>query len=261
MSTYPIFLKSYSFCHIELSKPQLPEKPQEPSSPKLIKKNWLERTILYCDENEDNLINLKRTARYLEALIEYDAELNKYYERIKIILSETNIQIYRDERKRSVLALTAFADLSTRETLKGRYEPFFHNHLKAKFGYKIFDNLEFQLPNSKAFVPDFAYVDKSSGLCIDIEIDEPYTSENQIPIHCIGDDDYRNNYFLSKGWFVIRFAEIQIAKHPDQCCDYIDSIIRHISEGTDFELFSVPVNCWNYSDAMEMIKNNLRNSY
>lgn len=261
MSTYPIFLKSYSFCNIESSKPQLPEKPQVPSSPKLIKKNWLERTILYCDEYEDELINLKRTARYIEALIEYQAELKKYTDRIKIILSETNIQIYRDNRKRRALGLTAYADLSTRETLKGRYEPFFHNHLKDKFGNKIFDNLEFQLPNSKAFVPDFAYVDKSTGLCIDIEIDEPYTSENQIPIHCIGEDDYRNSYFLSKGWFVIRFAEIQIAMHPNQCCDYINSAIKHVCEGTDIEPFSVPINRWNYSDSIEMIKKNLRSSY
>lgn len=125
MNAYPIFLKSYSLSKIESSKPQLPEKPQVPSSPKLIKKNWLERTILYTDESEDRLINLKRTAHYLEALIEYEAELKKYNERIKVILSETNVQIYRDERKRIELALTVFADLSTRETLKGRYEPFF----------------------------------------------------------------------------------------------------------------------------------------
>jgi hypothetical protein len=261
MSTYPIFLKSHSFRNIEESKPLLPKQPEQPQSPKLIKKNWLEKLILYCDEYEDKTINLKRIDRYLEKVIEYEAELKKYNERVKGILSETNIKIYHDERKRSVLSQTVFADLSTRETLKGRYEPFFHTYLKTKFGNNIFDNLEFQLPNSNAFVPDFSYIDKSSGLCIDIEIDEPYTSDSKIPIHCIGDDDYRNNYFLSKGWFVIRFAEIQVAKHPHLCCNFIQAIIEYLTVGKEFEPFSFPYNCWSYSAASDMAKNNIRNTY
>jgi len=261
MSTYPIFLKSHSFSKNEESKPLLPKQPVPPESPKLIKKNWLEKIILYCDEDEDKIINLRRTERYIEKVIEYAAEMKKYNERVKGILSETNIKIFRDERKRSVLSQTVFADLSTRETLKGRYEPFFHSYLKTKFGNKIFDNLEFQLPNSNAFVPDFSYIDKSSGLCIDIEIDEPYTSDSKIPIHCIGDDDYRNNYFITKGWFVIRFAEIQIAKQPNQCCNHIQSIIEYIIEGKEFQPFCFPYSCWNYSNAMEMAKHDTRYTY
>ncbi len=261
MTNYPIFLKSYSFSRIEESKPTLPKPPEQPQSPKFIKKNWLEKLFLSCDEYEDKVINFNRMQSYLEQLIKYDAELNEYKKRVVVFLSETNIRIFRDERKRSVLSQTTYADLSTRETLKGRYESFFLDYLCVRFSNKISDNLEFQLPNLNAFVPDFSYIDKSTGMCIDIEIDEPYTSDNKVPIHCIGDDDYRNNYFLSKGWFVIRFAEIQIAKYPKQCCDFIQSTIDYITTGKDIEPFNFPVKSWYNYEATEMAKKNFRNTY
>lgn len=213
------------------------------------------------DEYEDKIINANRMKKYSEQLAKYDLDLNEYKKQVNLFLSETNVKIFRDDRKRNVLSKTTYADLSTRETLKGRYEPFFLNYLSLKFTNKIFDNLEFQLPNSNAFVPDFSYVDKLTGLCIDIEIDEPYTSDNKISIHCIGDDDYRNNYFLSKGWFVVRFAEVQIAKYPTQCCDFIHSIIQHITNGKEIEKFIFPIKCWNNYEASEMAKNNFRNTY
>lgn len=261
MFEYPIFLKSYSFCSIEESKPVLPKEPIQPPIPKLIKKNWFEKLILFCDENEDKLINLKRYERYLEQVIKYKNELDKYQGQVREILSETNIKIYREEKKWSTLSQTKLANRSTRETLKGRYEPFFHSILTQKFGDNIFDNLEFTLPNGNAFVPDFAYIDTSTGLCIDIEIDEPYTSDTKVPIHCIGEDDYRNNFFLSKGWFVIRFAEIQIAKYPNQCCDFIKNLIENITDGKEFEQFHFPYQCWSYLVASEMAVNNIRNTY
>lgn len=261
MNNYPLFLKSRSYAIIEESKPVLPKPPEQPQSPKLIKKNWLEKLILSCDEYEDKIINANRMQKYFDQLKMYDVDLLEYKKRIHSLLSETNVKIYRDEKKRSALSETTYADLSSRETLKGRYEPFFSHYLSQRFAANIYDNLEFQLPNYNAFVPDFSYVDKQTGLCIDIEIDEPYTSESKIPIHCIGDDDYRNNYFLSKGWFVIRFAEIQIAKYPKQCCDFIQSAIEHITTGKEIESLNFQVKTWNIYEATEMAKMNFRNTY
>lgn len=261
MNEYPIFIKSNAYSRIEKSKPLLPKEPDKPSQPKLIKKNWLEKIILSCDEYEDQAINLKRTERYIEKLLEYSLEMQRYNERIKEMLSETNLTIYRNERKKGVLSETIFAKSSNRDTLKGRYEPYFYTHLVSKFGNKIYDNLEFELPNLNAFVPDFTYIDKLTGLCIDIEIDEPYSSIIKEPIHCLGDDDYRNDYFAERGWFIVRFAEIQIAKYPTQSCEYIQAIIDFIIDGKEFQPFLYPVKSWNYSDSIEMATNEFRNSY
>jgi hypothetical protein len=261
MNNYPLFFKSKLFSAIEASKPMPPQPPKQPQSPKLVKKNWFEKIFLFVDEQDDKIINANRMKKYSEQLAKYDLDLIEYKKQVNILLAETNIKIFRNEQKKDILSKTIYADLSTRETLKGRYESFFLNHLSSKFSSKIFNNLEFQLPNSYAFVPDFSYVDKSIGLCIDIEIDEPYTSDNKTPIHCIGDDDYRNNYFLSKGWFVVRFAEVQIAKYPKQCCDFIASIIEHITTGKDIDNFILPIKTWNSYEASEMAKNNFRNTY
>lgn len=260
-SSYPIFLKSFAFLEVEQSKPITPKPPEEPNKPNLIKKNWLEKLILHTDEYEDHMINLTRTVRYFERLELFKIELEKYKLRVNEVLSVTNLKIFRTEQNRLVLAKTQYADLSSRETLKGRYEPFFNIFLCKYFPDRIFDNLEFCLPNGNAFVPDFSYIDRSIGLCIDIEIDEPYTSESKLPIHYNGSDDYRNKYFQAKGWFVIRFAEIQIVKQPEQCCEYINAVIENIISGGEFNSFVNPYKCWSLTESFQMASADFRNSY
>lgn len=261
MKAYPIFCKSESFIQVENSKPTLPNKPELPPPPKLIKKNWFEKLILFTDEPQDQVINAKRTQRYTEELIVYEQELAKYKIRVSEILTDTNIKIFHLAKKKEALGNTFFASTSARDTLKGRYEDLFFPYLKKKFGDLIFTNLEFSLPNGNAFVPDFSYVNKRTGLCIDIEIDEPYTIESKKPIHFIGEDDYRNSYFSSKGWFVIRFAEIQIANHPVDCCNYIEECIESIISGNMQPEFRFKVEQWDYSKAQEMAMSNYRNHY
>lgn len=263
MNSYPIFIKSFLFEKAEISKPILPEKPLKPSEPKLIKKNWFESLILWCDDGDDVIINNKRLDKYNKSLEEYRSNLIQYNKMISSILSNTNIRIYRELKKKESLLLTFDAKKSDRDTLKGRHENFFYNYLIKQFGDKILNDLEFELPNGNAFVPDFAYVDKKTGLCIDIEIDEPYTidDDEKIPIHYSGADDYRNKFFASKGWFVVRFAEIQIARYPKYCCDYIENIISYITEGIDIPTFILNVDTWNYSDSILMIKDNFRDNY
>ena len=261
MSIYPIFLKPQRFISLEKSKPELPIAPPEPSKPKLIKKNWFEKLILAYDDFDDAVINSNRLSNHENNLKKYKSELEEYQKKVNEILSETNILIFRNERKRETLKKTIFADPSTRETLKGRYEAFFKNYLASHFGSKIYDNLEFCLPNGNAFVPDFAYVDKETGLCIDIEIDEPYTSDTKMPIHCLGDDDFRNAYFQNKGWFVIRFAEIQIFKYPEKCCDFISSIIKEISSGYSYNVNIPTIECWDYIKSSEMVNLKTRDNY
>jgi len=53
--------------------------------------------------------------------------------------------------------------------------------------------------DGSVYYPDICYTDKKSNLCIDIEIDEPYSLSGE-PTHYIESDNdlNRNNKFLSK---------------------------------------------------------------
>ena len=91
-------------------------------------------------------------------------------------------------------------------------------------------------PNTAAvYSPDISLIEIADGLnlYIDIEIDEPYEGKNDIanrrPIHYRGYDDNRNNTFANSGWIVIRFAEIQVHKCPEACCQFIAGVISKIN--------------------------------
>lgn len=260
-SYYPIFIKPYSFELAAQSKPQIPEEPPKPSAPKLIKKNWFEKLILPFDDYQDNRINTVRSDNYAKQLEHYQQELESYREKVKKILSETNIDIFRRNLQLENLKKTVTAELSTRETRIGRYEKRFKEFLSSKYRDKIKFELEFQLPNGNAFVPDCSYIDPESGLCIDIEIDEPYTFDSKLPIHCVGDDDYRNSYFRERGWFIIRLEESQIALYPDQCSNYIQSCIEHILEEKDIESQLPKIESWDYNKARMLANEDYRLSY
>lgn len=261
-NVYPVFLKSVQYETIENALPELPPEPVAPPKPKLIKKNWLERLILQCDEYEDIQINQRRMNKYYERVAEYHQALTLYKAEINNILAQTNIDIYRNKQRKLTLLHTESATVLHRDVLKGRYEAMFKEHLNELFYDKIKTNVEFLLPNGNGFVPDFAYVNRETGLCIDIEIDEPYALADKTPIHCIGDDDFRDQYFLSKGWFVIRFAEIQIAKFSDKCTQYVEAAINHILFGNPFTNNIVPeIKRWTYNESQLMACQNYRSTY
>lgn len=57
-----------------------------------------------------------------------------------------------------------------------------------------------------------------SGICIDIEIDEKYSSNgNLIHYEYSSHDEARNQFFLDHRWLVIRFAEKQILDDIEGC--------------------------------------------
>jgi hypothetical protein len=101
--------------------------------------------------------------------------------------------------------------------------------LRQYFG----DEKIFILRKLGKYTPDFAYINLTESLYIDIEIDEPYTprqpnSEALIPTHFIGKDDRRDRFFQQHGWAVIRFSERQILLYPDRCCKVIGEMIAEL---------------------------------
>lgn len=134
---------------------------------------------------------------------------------------------------------------------------YFKGHIKTN---KVIDN-GWKHP----YQPDFILYYPKYNLCIDIEIDEPYAMGRQNPIHF--NDQKRNNFFLSKGWHIIRFAEEQVCRYPDLCCKMISEFIRFTTEESiwtegleDFK--DIPdIPAWTESEAEQMAKSSYRNGY
>ncbi len=260
MNNYPIIILSTKYQEAESLVPKLPEKPKEPEL-KLIKKNWFEKLILWCDDADDMEINNQRKERYEKQMETYKKDLISYQKKVEDILSYTNINNFRIiERERRIATKYRGKELD-RDVQKGRYDDFFLQKLKNSFNNKISDLIEFTLPNGNAFVPDAAFIDPISGLCIDIEIDEPYSIPSGKAIHYIGGpDDNRNTYFAEMGWFVIRFAEEQIAKYSEQCIVFIKEFIAQLKNGQR-PSFPFPVKRWTINDSFLLFKNNYRQTY
>ncbi|MHC5894943.1 hypothetical protein [Nostoc sp.] len=130
--------------------------------------------------------------------------------------------------------------------------------------------MEFEIPgSSRRYSADFILYHRFSGLTLDIEIDEPYTGDTGKPHHCIDvdDDKIRNRFFLERNWGVVRFAEVQVVRHPWSCCKAIAQIIARLT-GDDSvfillqRLADVPLQKrWTKREARLMAKNNYRQSY
>ena len=83
---------------------------------------------------------------------------------------------------------------------------------------------------------------KDAGIRINIEVDAPYSFFSREAKHCIGEDILRDDYFLDRGWVVIRFSEIQVHRNIEGCLRYVAELMSQID--TNFE---VPLLFLNYS--------------
>ncbi len=138
---------------------------------------------------------------------------------------------------------------------------------------RIFPNVSqgaaFDNPNSPyPYSADFILV-HTSGLSIDIEIDEPYVGHTKEPYHCIdqGKDKIRNRFFTSNNWVVVRFSEKQVVKYPYRCCKVIASVIARITADYTFldrlqNVPNLPIEpMWNIKQAKKWAKLDYRKTY
>jgi very-short-patch-repair endonuclease len=112
------------------------------------------------------------------------------------------------------------------------------------------------------YFPDFIYYDDIRHIYICIEIDEPYDLQSGKPIHCLDDDIERNDFFVDNLWSVIRFAEYQIVKEPENCIHIIEQVIQCLEFGmTSYINNLIEVKRWNEEEARELEANNYREKY
>lgn len=224
-------------------------------------------------EYERALVNFElREKSYQESMERYKCQIDNY------IRKRNNIDGFNKlvnnnatQRQLSKYLLTIYfsksAEFSNESRVKkGASEQKFYNKLTNSFPGKIFQNKNFEM-FGYSYHPDFIYYDESSRIHIDIEVDEPYSFEEKVPIHTLGSDDVRNKCFINNNWIVIRFAEEQVITQPVECCKIIENTIKYlnfelkeeisITEGVNIK----QIEMWGIFEAEEMINENYREKY
>jgi very-short-patch-repair endonuclease len=152
----------------------------------------------------------------------------------------------------------------------GASETTFGAVLRQYFGERIHTQLRFPIPDQDAFYSvDFALMFPELGLCWDIEVDEPFSFQNNRATHSIDDwrDRYRNTFFLKGNWMVIRFAEEQVVRYPKSCCKELADEIASLTGLHRYQklLKNVPmlqpIKQWTVQSAKRMNKHNYRSRY
>jgi hypothetical protein len=208
---------------------------------------------------------------YQKELSKYNVKLNEYHQEALVLQSKSNIYRYQKEQLRDFFEKIKKPIYSEVIYKKGVTENYFYQYLKKYFGEKIKTDLTIkdELTRSKeirTYLPDYVYFDPD-GLIIDIEIDEPYVGHNGEPIHYEGIDVYRDNFFIENNWIVIRFAEEQIIKQPEECCFFIAQAINEITNNDEhIKLFikqniPTPIRQWSKEEAHKLAFNRYRNKY
>lgn len=156
-----------------------------------------------------------------------------------------------------------------RSEKKGFTEDAFYSQLNKYFKptFNVYNDKHIPFNKVNYYEPDFVLSNENNGknIFINVEIDEPYDGWSRIPIHCIGENEIRDNFFLKNGWIVIRFAEIQVHCQPEKCCSLIAKVIKSIDATFDSELLlhnKPDTICqWNKLDAEKMAKSKYREKY
>jgi very-short-patch-repair endonuclease len=168
-----------------------------------------------------------------------------------------------NERKRILMlkAKNKSLDIKISQTNFNRIgytENVFFKILTEHFGAHLINN------NLKinGYTPDFVYMDENKSIFLIIEIDEPYIIDTREPIHYEDIDDLRNESFLEINYSILRFAEIQIFKEPQNCLKTIQSAINLLeNKTTEFINFNEEVKKWTYEESKIWSKENFRENY
>jgi len=134
---------------------------------------------------KEKLINQAK-AYFPERQRLYKTALKKYHQSHEQLKAEclTPENTMRQAKYLNVLQHTRPYDGRGSTTKAGSSEALLGKVLALYFSDRIQTHLTLNMPNSEdVYVPDFIYLDKTTGLHIDIEVDEPYPHKSGSPIH------------------------------------------------------------------------------
>jgi len=234
--------------------------------------------IILIGDALKNMFNSKnqkmRTVKKSELEILKDNEF--YEENFKFFVND--VKTYEDSYRKFINGLDMYKDdyiyekylqeIKSKITIsriddvkkKGKSEDNFLKYLlKKSIGNEFMIDIAVNM-NNYTLYPDFLFVSKNKDFCIDIEIDERYDYKSKKPIHFIGSDNDRNDFFLNSNCFVIRFTEEQVVEEPENCCKFIEDIVNVICKPQSYSLKTkikrvIP---WTYEQAYLQAKENYR---
>jgi len=147
----------------------------------------------------------------------------------------------------------------------------FENSIKSLLlnKYEVSSNIKLETGiSTRCYEPDIAIIcSTNKNIRIDIEIDEPYAGKTRQPTHCIGWDTNRDNYFIDRGWLVIRFSEHQVHTKEKECLKFILKVVNSIDKSFDvpsnFEFIKNIANeiLWDTIQAQKWEKEKYRETY
>lgn len=189
-----------------------------------------EKVIFKAETFEDKSKTKPKSEEQLpkakEETIKSKDEVNFVNYHIPKVQKINSYPIFRYPKKGTVVRSFRLGNTKRR----GFKEESFQKSIEQYFGkdFAVLGNARLNTgKETRPFEPDIAIIDKSnSNLRIDIEIDEPYAGLTRQPIHCKGEDVYRDIYFVDRGWIVLRFSEYQIHSQENDCLRYIAETIK-----------------------------------
>ncbi len=145
----------------------------------------------------------------------------------------------------------------------------------AKFLHQYFSDCQigeeyFAIEGTKVgYTTDFSIIEPTTGIGIDLEVDEPYEGKFKQPHHCTDNakDRNRNKYLVERGWIVLRVSEFQVVSQPEAVCKLIAKIIHRLSDRSKYleALAAFPDliadNTWNSVGVSNMVYRKYRERY
>ncbi|YAF99403.1 MAG: hypothetical protein AB3A66_30110 (plasmid) [Nodularia sp. CChRGM 3473] len=157
---------------------------------------------------------------------------------------------------------------SSENTRLGTCEKDFGLILRNYFDPHVFSQQQLLPPgHDRAYSADFLFVEASTNLHVDIEVDEPFAFETKEPIHCVGMDDYRNKCFVEANWIVLRFAEEQVKSQPLRCLRVLANVVSKYTGNDSWQLLFkdverlTPIWQWTSQKSQKLKRNHYRQQY
>ncbi|MBG6112227.1 hypothetical protein IWX84_003130 [Flavobacterium sp. CG_9.10] len=195
----------------------------------------------------------------IKTIVEQDF---KNYEKEKIKLADVHrLKVENDFFLKS-LEPQYLSRKKTKAFTKGKSENFFLSILYKNFGNQVTVDVVPDI-GKNPFQPDFLIICSQTNFHLIIEIDEPYSVENGLPIHHErSTDSSRNDFFKEINWGIIRFSEKQIIQNTNECCDLIINVLEALRTKQKKVINNVQLDKkWTYEEAIIMCNDNYRNDY
>ena len=177
--------------------------------------------------------------------------------RSALLSAPEQLEEWRQRRLQTILRVSS-PRLSQSNDPEGYHDRTLYRVLQDLDGVEVL----WQQRVNGTYTPDVIVRVPKINLWIDAEVDDPWFKDRKTnqrrPRHCIGQDDFRNTYFLDRNWIVIRFAEEQVAHHPQGCAKVIARVIDQVyPQGRCLERWREvpelkPVAAWTEQEALQI---------